>query len=68
MLRALAGPFPDHVFCPTGGVTRANAPDFLALPNVLCVGGSWITPPAALLGEDWDAIESLARDAAALRR
>jgi len=67
MLRALAGPFPDHVFCPTGGVTRANAADYLALPNVLCVGGSWITPPAALAAEDWDAIESLARDAAALR-
>jgi 2-dehydro-3-deoxyphosphogluconate aldolase/(4S)-4-hydroxy-2-oxoglutarate aldolase len=67
MLKALAGPFPDHVFCPTGGVSRANASDFLALPNVLCVGGSWITPPAALAADDWDAIESLARDAAALR-
>ena len=54
-------------FCPTGGVTRANAAEFLALPNVLCVGGSWIVPAAALEGGDWDAIESLARDAATLR-
>ena len=67
MLKALAGPFPDHAFCPTGGVTRANAADYLALPNVLCVGGSWITPPAALAAADWDAVEALARDAAALR-
>jgi 2-dehydro-3-deoxyphosphogluconate aldolase / (4S)-4-hydroxy-2-oxoglutarate aldolase len=66
MLKALAGPFPDHVFCPTGGVSRANAGDYLALPNVLCVGGSWITPPAALQAGDWATIESLARDAAAL--
>jgi len=68
MLKALAGPFPDHAFCPTGGVSRANAADFLALPNVLCVGGSWITPPAALAAADWDAVEALARDAAAIRR
>ncbi len=67
MLKALGGPFPDHVFCPTGGVTRANAAEFLALPNVLCVGGSWITPPAALAALDWATIESLARDAAGLR-
>jgi len=67
MLKALGGPFPDHVFCPTGGVTRANAAEFLALPNVLCVGGSWIVPPAALEAADWDTIESLARDAATLR-
>jgi 2-dehydro-3-deoxyphosphogluconate aldolase/(4S)-4-hydroxy-2-oxoglutarate aldolase len=67
MLKALGGPFPDHAFCPTGGVTRANAAEFLALPNVLCVGGSWIVPAAALEGGDWDAIESLARDAATLR-
>ena len=67
MLKALGGPFPDHVFCPTGGVTRANAGEYLALPNVLCVGGSWITPAAALATEDWAMIESLARDAAVLR-
>jgi 2-dehydro-3-deoxyphosphogluconate aldolase/(4S)-4-hydroxy-2-oxoglutarate aldolase len=66
MLKALAGPFPDHVFCPTGGVTRANAAGYLALPNVLCVGGSWIAPPAALAADDWASIETLARDAASL--
>jgi 2-dehydro-3-deoxyphosphogluconate aldolase/(4S)-4-hydroxy-2-oxoglutarate aldolase len=67
MLKALAGPFPDHVFCPTGGITRGNAAEFLALPNVLCVGGSWITPAAVVQAADWTAIESLARDAAGLR-
>ena len=67
MLKALGGPFPDHVFCPTGGVSRANAAEYLALPNVLCVGGSWITPAAAMASGDWAAIESLARDAASLR-
>lgn len=67
MLKALGGPFPDHVFCPTGGVTRANAVEYLALPNVLCVGGSWITPAAAMATGDWAAIEALAREAAALR-
>ena len=67
MLKALGGPFPDHVFCPTGGVTRANAVEYLALPNVLCVGGSWITPTAAMATGDWATIESLAREAAALR-
>src|SRR5690606_32966227 len=44
MLKALAGPFPDVVFCPTGGITRTTAPEFLALSNVVCVGGSWIAP------------------------
>src|ERR1700680_1738091 len=66
MLKALGGPFPDHVFCPTGGVSRANAVEYLALPNVLCVGGSWITPPAALAAGDWATGETLARDADAL--
>jgi len=59
------GPFPDHVFCPTGGVSRANAAEYLALPNVLCVGGSWVTRRGHGTG-DWTAIESLARDAASL--
>jgi 2-dehydro-3-deoxyphosphogluconate aldolase/(4S)-4-hydroxy-2-oxoglutarate aldolase len=68
MLKALAGPFPDHVFCPTGGVTRDNAAEFLALPNVLCVGGSWLASSAALEARDWATIASLARDAAALGR
>jgi 2-dehydro-3-deoxyphosphogluconate aldolase/(4S)-4-hydroxy-2-oxoglutarate aldolase len=66
MLRALAGPFPDAVFCPTGGITRANAAEFLSLPNVLCVGGSWLAPAALLERRDWTAIEALARDAAGL--
>lgn len=68
MLKALAGPFPDHVFCPTGGVSRTNAADFLALPNVLCVGGSWVVPADALASGDWATIEALARDAATLAR
>jgi 2-dehydro-3-deoxyphosphogluconate aldolase / (4S)-4-hydroxy-2-oxoglutarate aldolase len=67
MLKALAGPFPDQVFCPTGGVSRSNAQEYLDLPNVLCVGGSWITPAAAMATSDWGQIESLARDAATLR-
>ena len=66
MLKAMAGPFPDHVFCPTGGITRANAPAFLALPNVLCVGGSWVVPKAAIEAGNWAEIEALARDAALL--
>jgi 2-dehydro-3-deoxyphosphogluconate aldolase/(4S)-4-hydroxy-2-oxoglutarate aldolase len=66
MLRALAGPFPDCVFCPTGGITRENAAEFLSLPNVLCVGGSWLSPVQALEMRDWAAIETLARDAATL--
>lgn len=66
MLKALAGPFPDHVFCPTGGITRANAPAFLALPNVLCVGGSWVVPKEAIAAGNWAEIEALARDAALL--
>jgi 2-dehydro-3-deoxyphosphogluconate aldolase / (4S)-4-hydroxy-2-oxoglutarate aldolase len=67
MIKALGGPFPDQVFCPTGGVSRTNAQEYLDLPNVLCVGGSWVTPAAAMATSNWDQIESLARDAAALR-
>jgi 2-dehydro-3-deoxyphosphogluconate aldolase/(4S)-4-hydroxy-2-oxoglutarate aldolase len=67
MLKALAGPFPDVTFCPTGGVTTQSAPDFLALPNVACVGGSWLTPSAAIAAGDWDAIIALARQASSLR-
>jgi len=66
MLKALAGPFPDTVFCPTGGITRQNALEFLSLSNVLCVGGSWIATRESLQSQDWSTIESLARDAAAL--
>lgn len=68
MLQAMAGPFPDVQFCPTGGITRATAPDFLALPNVVCVGGSWVAPRAMLEAGDWAGVEALARDAAALRK
>jgi 2-dehydro-3-deoxyphosphogluconate aldolase/(4S)-4-hydroxy-2-oxoglutarate aldolase len=67
MLKALAGPFPDITFCPTGGITAASAPDFLALDNVACVGGSWLTPKDAIKAGDWARITSLAREAAALR-
>lgn len=68
MLKALGGPFPDAVFCPTGGITVETAPEFLALPNVACVGGSWLTPRAALAAGDWEAITALARQAVALNR
>jgi 2-dehydro-3-deoxyphosphogluconate aldolase/(4S)-4-hydroxy-2-oxoglutarate aldolase len=68
MLRALAAPFPDILFCPTGGITRAGAPDYLALPNVVSVGGSWVAPPPMIDTGDWQGIEALARDAATLRR
>jgi 2-dehydro-3-deoxyphosphogluconate aldolase / (4S)-4-hydroxy-2-oxoglutarate aldolase len=68
MLHALAGPFPDVLFCPTGGITRAHAPGYLELPNVVCVGGSWVAPRAVVAAGDWSGIEALARDAAALKR
>jgi 2-dehydro-3-deoxyphosphogluconate aldolase/(4S)-4-hydroxy-2-oxoglutarate aldolase len=67
MLKALGGPFPQVRFCPTGGVTLQSAPALLALKNVVCVGGSWLTPKALIDSGDWAAIETLARDAAALR-
>jgi hypothetical protein len=61
MLKAWHGPFHDVRFCPTGGVTPANAKEFLALPNVVCVGGSWLTPADAVKAGDWDRITQLAR-------
>ena len=67
MLKALAGPFPDVVFCPTGGITAETAPQFLALPNVKVCGGSWLTPADAITARDWDRITRLARQAQALR-
>ncbi len=67
MLKAWGGPFGEVRFCPTGGVTPENAREFLALPNVVCVGGSWLVPPAALAQGDWDGITRLARATAALR-
>jgi len=68
MLKALAGPFTDVVFCPTGGITLASAPEFLALPNVKVCGGSWLTPADAVAAKDWARIATLAREASALRR
>ena len=68
MLKAWLGPFLDVRFCPTGGVTAANAPDFLSLPNVACVGGSWLVPAEALAQGDWARIEALAREACQLPR
>ena len=66
LLAAWASPLPRIRFCPTGGISLANAPDFLALPNVACVGGSWLTPKDKLATGDWAGIERLAREAAAL--
>jgi 2-dehydro-3-deoxyphosphogluconate aldolase/(4S)-4-hydroxy-2-oxoglutarate aldolase len=68
MLKAWGGPFIDVRFCPTGGVTQANAAEFLALPNVACVGGSWLTPADALAAGDWARITALARDTSTLQR
>jgi 2-dehydro-3-deoxyphosphogluconate aldolase/(4S)-4-hydroxy-2-oxoglutarate aldolase len=62
-LRAFAGPFPTARFCPTGGIDAASAPDYLALANVLCVGGSWIAPRDAIAAGDFARIEALARAA-----
>ena len=67
LLASLAGPLPDLRFCPTGGIDLAKAPSYLALPNVLCVGGSWMLPKAALSAGDYATVETLAREAAALR-
>ncbi len=65
-LKSIASPVPAARFCPTGGITEASAPSYLALPNVGCVGGSWLTPADALRAGDWARVESLARAAAAL--
>ena len=67
MLKALAGPFTDVVFCPTGGISLATAPEFLALPNVKVCGGSWLTPADAVAAKDWVRITALAKEASALR-
>ncbi|MBW3871071.1 bifunctional 4-hydroxy-2-oxoglutarate aldolase/2-dehydro-3-deoxy-phosphogluconate aldolase [Neisseria meningitidis] len=67
MLKALYGPYADVRFCPTGGISLATAPEYLALPNVLCVGGSWLTPKEAIKNKDWDTITRLAKEAAALK-
>ena len=65
-LRSIASPVPAARFCPTGGITPTTAPAYLALPNVGCVGGSWLTPADVLAAGDWSRVEQLARQAAAL--
>jgi 2-dehydro-3-deoxyphosphogluconate aldolase/(4S)-4-hydroxy-2-oxoglutarate aldolase len=65
-LKSLSGPLPQARFCPTGGIGPASAPDYLALPNVGCVGGSWMLPRDAVAASDWGRVEELARSAAAL--
>lgn len=67
-LGALAAPISQVSFCPTGGVSLGNVADYLGLPNTVCVGGSWVAPGALIANEDWDGIEALAREAAALPR
>ena len=68
MLKALYGPFRQVRFCPTGGISAASAPLYLAQPNVVCVGGSWLTPKALVDAKDWDGITRLAQSASALPR
>lgn len=68
VLKAYASPLPDITFCPTGGIDMAKAREYLALPNVICVGGSWIMPADAIANRDWKRIETLAREAAALKQ
>lgn len=67
VLKAFASPLPDITFCPTGGIDAAKAKTYLALPNVICVGGSWVMPGDALASGDFARIEALAREASALR-
>ncbi len=68
MLKAISGPMPQLRFCPTGGISPATAADFLALPNVDCIGGSWLAPRTLIASGDWDAITALARQTAQLRK
>jgi 2-dehydro-3-deoxyphosphogluconate aldolase/(4S)-4-hydroxy-2-oxoglutarate aldolase len=65
MLQAFAGPFPRVTFCPTGGITTGNYREYLAQPNVACVGGSWVAPAGAIEAADWPRITALAREAVA---
>ncbi len=67
LLKALYGPFPHLRFCPTGGINPESAPEYLALPNVVCVGGSWLVPDDAVESRDWSRITRLAQAAAAMR-
>lgn len=65
-LKAIGAPLPQIGFCPTGGVSPANAGDYLKLPNVICAGGSWVAPRPLIDSEKWDEIEALAREASRL--
>ncbi|GAA3396216.1 bifunctional 4-hydroxy-2-oxoglutarate aldolase/2-dehydro-3-deoxy-phosphogluconate aldolase [Streptomyces roseoviridis] len=65
-LKSLAGPLPRARFCPTGGISLGSAPSYLALPNVACVGGTWMLPADALASRDWGRVEELARGASGL--
>ena len=67
MLKAFAPVFPQARFCPTGGIGEDNAGEFLALPNVVCIGGSWVAPASAVRAGEWDRITELARAAQLLR-
>lgn len=67
-LKSIGAPLPQVSFCPTGGVSLANAPDYLGLPNTLCVGGSWVAPQAMMEAGNWDGVTALAAEAAALPR
>jgi 2-dehydro-3-deoxyphosphogluconate aldolase/(4S)-4-hydroxy-2-oxoglutarate aldolase len=67
-LKSISSPLPQMSFCPTGGIGLKNAGDYLSLPNILCVGGSWVAPKAAMARGDWAAITTLAAEAAALPR
>ena len=68
MLKSIGGPLPQITFCPTGGIDLAKAPTYLALPNVACVGGTWMAPKELMKAGRWDEIERLAREAASLPR
>ncbi|WP_213608090.1 bifunctional 4-hydroxy-2-oxoglutarate aldolase/2-dehydro-3-deoxy-phosphogluconate aldolase [Pseudoalteromonas sp.] len=68
MLKSIGGPLPDITFCPTGGISLATAPDYLALNNVICVGGTWMLDKQLIENKDWQAIETLARQACEVNR
>ncbi|WP_347332510.1 bifunctional 4-hydroxy-2-oxoglutarate aldolase/2-dehydro-3-deoxy-phosphogluconate aldolase [Marinimicrobium locisalis] len=68
MMKSIGGPLPQITFCPTGGINLAKAPEYLSLPNVACVGGTWMAPKNLIAEKRWDEIETLAREAAQLER
>ncbi len=68
MVKSIGGPLPQITFCPTGGINLAKAPEYLSLPNVACVGGTWMAPKELIAEKRWDEIEKLAREAAQLVR